>query len=445
MRDGLRNPLGKWQLPTGPIDPSTVSPDYFYDLYKKEPLVNGNLTSVAVLPIPSRNGLVFPTRNQSTKRKPKDDLRNLYKKPRVAFPTTKESESPIDDDIEITRENTIQHNIDRSFEAEQRTNEVIYLMDTDLVDLDPPFAPGGPEPVAPFPYIPFTDEERKLFPSYMYGKSIGNIQKRVEPYQKAFARLELGNQSGKSKRVINSEWQNVAYSRDLNLRTSRCIKGNCKDEEKWLTIDELAQGLRLVAADPRVWVPLVSSFTSKLLDPGKTYPFSWHDGVSGSQRKAYDSHDWIIIPSNTAEDNKDKDAAMHWQLLIYNKANRTIYFGDSLGTNDEEANTTAVNFRLLCMQTGIEDPGLIQVVVLPVPKQAGGWQCGYEVIESARAFVRENGLANWHRSSLYNGMNIDEIQRDFMRNIDRWSRIGYRDHHDLPQAIKEEDDDFFSF
>ncbi|KAI2778229.1 hypothetical protein F4815DRAFT_250926 [Daldinia loculata] len=320
------------------------------------------------------------------------------------------------DDIQIIGERKVESHIDRSFETLQNNRPARVVFSTaGYIYPRPGLSDDHLEPQALTTPIQYTQEERSAFPSQFDNND------SYELYANAFFRLGLKNPAEdiSSRR----DWDAVIASRSLNLRANICINGpEWGDEDRWLTRSELEQGLRLATSHPDVWVPFGSRFWSSPFDHGS---LKW----DGDQRNDYYSHDWMILPCNT---ESGFSTGEHWQLVIYSKQSKTVYYGDSCRPiKAKTANTIAINLRHFLMNNGIGDPGVLQAIVIVLPLQSGLWQCGYNVIEAARAFVYENGLVNWHDSPLYRGMS--RVDRDYalVENIERWSRIGYRDHHDL--------------
>ncbi|KAI1660545.1 hypothetical protein F4813DRAFT_386741 [Daldinia decipiens] len=320
------------------------------------------------------------------------------------------------DDIQIIGERKVESYIDRRFETLQYNKPVKVVLSTaGYIYPRPGFSEDHLEPQALTAPIQYTEEERSAFP-YLFDNNDS-----YELYANAFSRLGLKNPAEdiSSRR----DWDAVIASRSLNLRAKICINGlEWAEEDRWLPRSELEQGLRLATLHTDVWVPFGSRFWSSPCDHGS---LKW----DGDQRNDYYSHGWMILPCNSESGSNEGE---HWQLVIYSKQSKTVYYGDSCcSTKTKTANTIAINLRHFLMNNGIDDPGILQAIMIALPLQSGIWQCGYNVIEAARAFVYENGLVNWHDSPLYRGMS--RVDRDYalLENIERWSRIGYRDHHDL--------------
>ncbi|KAI0380254.1 hypothetical protein F5Y04DRAFT_282018 [Hypomontagnella monticulosa] len=320
-----------------------------------------------------------------------------------------------DDEVQILSSTQIEHQTDRSFEDEQRDVEVTFFYPTDThVTPRPGFLEGFPVPGAPNYPIPYTVAEKTAFPSrYSSGNS-------YEKYTNAFARLGLGDPTTDSS--SRRSWDAVIASRNLTIRAMNCLILPDQELNKWLRRAEVEQGLRLATRHLSVWVPFGARFWSS---PDETFGLKW----DGDQREQYDRHNWMILPCNTRPGSED---GCHWQLVIFSKLRKTVYFGDSLGSiTSEEANNVAINLRHFLINNGVEDPGVLQVVAMSFPQQRGHWQCGYIVIESARAFVHENGLMNWHKSRLYEGVQSEEEREiTLLEHVECWSKIGYLDHED---------------
>ncbi|KAI2627968.1 hypothetical protein GGS26DRAFT_127275 [Hypomontagnella submonticulosa] len=331
-------------------------------------------------------------------------------------PVTIVTDDSDDDEIRIVSEGRVQHRIDRGFEAEQRKLEVIFFRPSVMhVTPRPGFFERGPVPRAPNPPIDYTISERLTFPSNDVNGD------GYEEYTKPFSRLGLSNPMTDSS--SRRGWDAVIASRRLTMKATSCLAPHYDPDLKWLTRSEVEQGLRLATWRPKVWVPFGVRLWSS---PRETSGLKW----DGDQRQQYHSHDWMILPCNTRPGSEDGD---HWQLVIFSKKQKRIYFGDSFYIiTSKMANNLAINLRHFLINNGIEDPGILQVATMFLPGQRGKWQCGYIVIESARAFVYEDGLTNWQESRLYTGIQGGKYKEiALLENIECWSRIGYRDHHDL--------------
>ncbi|RYO76832.1 hypothetical protein DL766_001879 [Monosporascus sp. MC13-8B] len=326
-----------------------------------------------------------------------------------------------DDGLEISGDQKVTHNFDRQFEAEQRAKDIVYPpRNRKRIAPRPGLGADHPQPSSALGFLPYTDEERASFPNeYLYNGG------DLKPYTKAFKRLNLPKPDRPRNR---SRWYEVAYSRSLNNKARDAL--NSMRSAEWLNRSELEVGLRLATRHDQVWVPPEINFWSR---PQNTEQLSW----SGNQKAAYKSHNFLVIPCNTQPGDKN---GMHWQLVIFDKKRKMVYFADSMYNPSKEVedradkqvvNEAIINLRHLLIQKGIGDPGVLQGVRMYPRRQPEYWECGYVVIEAARAFVQEDGLLNWQHSKFYRRTPVKDRMRALIRNIERWSRIGYRDHNDL--------------
>ncbi|RYP40018.1 hypothetical protein DL767_001952 [Monosporascus sp. MG133] len=329
-----------------------------------------------------------------------------------------------EDGLEVSGDKKVTNNFDRRFEAEQRTKDIIYPpRNRKRIAPHPGLGADHPQPSSALGFLPYTDKERESFPNEYFHKD-GDLK----PYTKAFKRLNLPKPDRPRNR---SRWYDVAYSRSLNNKARDAL--NSMKGSEWLNRSELEVGLRLATRHDQVWVPPEINFWSS---PKNTEQLSW----SGNQKAAYKSHNFLVIPCNTQPGDEN---GMHWQLVIFDKKRKMVYFADSMYNPSKEVeeqadkqvvNEAIINLRHLLIRKGIGDPGVLQGVRMYPGKQPEYWECGYVVIEAARAFVQEDGLLNWQHSKLYRAIPVKDRMRALIRNIERWSRIGYRDHHDLNKS-----------
>ncbi|RYP05408.1 hypothetical protein DL764_003833 [Monosporascus ibericus] len=334
-----------------------------------------------------------------------------------------------EDGLEVFGDKKVIHDFDRRFEAEQRAKDIIYTpRNRKRIAPRPGLGADHPEPSSALGFLPYTDEERASFPSE-YFHTDGDLR----PYTEAFKRLNLPKPDRPRNR---SRWYDVAYSRSLNTKALDAV--NLHSGE-WLNRSELEVGLRLATRHDQVWVPPEISFWSS---PKNTEQLSW----SGKQKTAYRSHNFLVIPCNTQPGDKN---GVHWQLVIFDKKRKMVYFADSMYNASKEVeeqadkqvvNEAIINLRHLLIRKGIADPGVLQGVRMYPRKQPEYWECGYVVIEAARAFVQEDGLLNWEHSKFYRAIPVKDRMGALIRNVERWSRIGYRDHHDLNKAPSGSED-----
>ncbi|RYP76961.1 hypothetical protein DL770_007135 [Monosporascus sp. CRB-9-2] len=326
-----------------------------------------------------------------------------------------------EDGLEVFGDKKVINDFDRRFEAEQRAKDIFYPpRNRKRIAPRPGLGADHPQPSSALGFIPYTDKERESFPNE-YFHNDGDLK----PYTEAFKRLNLPKPDRPRNR---SRWYDVAYSRSLSNKARDALNGTKSGE--WLSRSELEVGLRLATRHPQVWVPPEINFWSS---PENTEQLSW----SGNHRTAYKSHDFLVIPCNTQPGDKN---GMHWQLVIFDKRRKMVYFADSMynpskaveeQADKQVVNEAIINLRHLLIRKGIDDPGVLQGVRMYPRKQPEYWECGYVVIEAARAFVQEDGLLNWQHSKFYRATPVKDRMRALIRNIERWSRIGYRDHHDL--------------
>ncbi|RYP08683.1 hypothetical protein DL765_008706 [Monosporascus sp. GIB2] len=335
-----------------------------------------------------------------------------------------------EDGLEISGDKKVIHNIDRQFEAEQRAKDIVYPpRNRKRIAPRPGLGADHPQPSSALAFLPYTDEERASFPNeYFYNGG------DLKPYTKAFKRLNLSKPDRPRNR---SRWYEVAYSRSLNNKARDAL--NSMKSGEWLSRSELEVGLRLATRHDQVWVPPEINFWSS---PQNTEQLSW----TGNQKTAYKSHNFLVLPCNTQPGDKN---GMHWQLVIFDKERKMVYFADSMYNPSKEVedqadkkvvNEAIINLRHLLIRKGIGDPGVLQGVRMYPRRQPEYWECGYVVIEAARAFVQEDGLLNWEHSQFYRRTPLKDRTRALIRNIERWSRIGYRDHHDLNKTPSRGED-----
>ncbi|RYP71055.1 hypothetical protein DL769_004768 [Monosporascus sp. CRB-8-3] len=332
--------------------------------------------------------------------------------------------------LEVSGDKKVINNFDRRFEAEQRAKDIIYPpRDRKRIAPRPGLGADQPQPSSALGFLPYTDKERASFPSEYFHKD-GDLK----PYTKAFKRLNLPKPDKSRNR---SRWYDVAYSRSLNNKARDAL--NSTKSGEWLNRSELEVGLRLATRHDQVWVPPEINFWSS---PENTEQLSW----SGNQKTAYKSHNFLVIPCNTQPGDKN---GMHWQLVIFDKKRKMVYFADSMYNPSKEVeeqadkqvvNEAIINLRHLLIRKGIGDPGVLQGVRMYPRKQPEYWECGYVVIEAARAFVQEDGLLNWQYSKFYRAIPVKDRMKALIRNIERWSRIGYRDHYDLNKSLSGGED-----
>ncbi|RYP48267.1 hypothetical protein DL768_005820 [Monosporascus sp. mg162] len=335
-----------------------------------------------------------------------------------------------EDGLEVFGDKKVTNNFDRRFEAEQRAKDILYPpRNRKRIAPRPGLGADHPQPSSASGFLPYTDEERESFPTeYFHGDG------DLEPYTKAFKRLNIPKPDRPRNR---SRWYEVAYSRSLNNKARDAL--NSKKSGEWLNRSELEVGLRLATRHDQVWVPPEINFWSS---PKNTEQLSW----SGSQKAAYKSHNFLVIPCNTQPGDEN---GMHWQLVIFDKKRKMVYFADSMYNPSKKVeeqgdkqvvNEAIINLRHLLIRKGIGDPGVLQGVRMYPRRQPEYWECGYVVIEAARAFVQEDGLLNWQHSKFYRATPVRDRMRALIRNIERWSRIGYRDHHDLNKTTSGSQD-----
>ncbi|RYP63341.1 hypothetical protein DL771_009326 [Monosporascus sp. 5C6A] len=335
-----------------------------------------------------------------------------------------------EDGLEVSGEQKVIYNFDRRFEAEQRAKDIIYPpRDRKRIAPRPGLGADHPQPSSALGFLPYTDEERDSFPNEYFHNDAD-----LKQYTKAFKRLNLPKPDKPRNR---SRWYDVAYSRSLNNKARDAL--NSTKSGEWLSRSELEVGLRLATRHDQVWVPPEINFWSS---PMNTEQLSW----SGNQKAAYRSHNFLVIPCNTQPGDKN---GLHWQLVIFDKKRKMVYFADSMydpskkveeQADKQVVNEAIINLRHLLIRKDIGDPGVLQGVRMYPRKQPEYWECGYVVIEAARAFVQEDGLLNWQYSKFYRKVPVKDRTRAMIRNIERWSRIGYRDHHDLNKTPSGDED-----
>ncbi|RYC54722.1 hypothetical protein CHU98_g11490 [Xylaria longipes] len=124
---------------------------------------------------------------------------------------------------------------------------------------------------------------------------------------------------------------------------------------------------------------------------------------------------FIVLPVHTTEPYE------HWSLVIYHKPTmRAVYF-DSIQDSVRERQVCC-NLAYLLHKSSI---ARVQTWRRGENStQRSGWGCGFYVIESARAFMNEEGLLNFWASSIYphNEQNRRSRQH-LLKNLAIWARL----------------------
>ncbi|KAI1098216.1 hypothetical protein F4804DRAFT_350672 [Jackrogersella minutella] len=223
----------------------------------------------------------------------------------------------------------------------------------------------------------------------------------IENWTKEFTRLHFNFNGRQHLFQVANAFNLAEMSREaLNYQAAQDITN------LFLGSEEIEVGLRLAVDRTSAWVPtgdLMSARAPETYVPRRMF---------SRDRESLDKHQFLVLPVHGG-------CLQHWGLVIYDHRAKMANLCKFLECNGMD------NKHVTFTQASIPDQSMLM-------------SCGWIAIESARAFMHEDGLQNWSESTLYQEIARDgdtelEAKRELalIKNWASWAAIPWRGTHEF--------------